>query len=96
MTKQEEIRKVIDTYTDDGCLYPTKTCMSFKGNYCISDDGSYTCLMERLAEIGVVIKVDRELPTYWRDVNAQCCESCHFWEQQNMLKAGYTAVEPLT
>ena len=59
-TKQEEIREVIDAYTDDACLYPKKDCehhcFGINSEYCVHDDGSYKCLMERLGELGVVIK----------------------------------------
>ena len=68
MTKQGEIRKVIDAHSDDQCLYLDGVCKfrsnDFKGVYCSSDDGSYKCLMKRLTEIGVVIKVEREPSTY--------------------------------
>lgn len=60
MAKQEEIREVIDLYTDDECLYPSRVCPSFKGNYCDSDDNAYKCLMKRLDELGVVLKVFHE------------------------------------
>ena len=55
---REEIKKVIDHYTDDDCLYPDKDC-KYRGlyNYCISGDDAYKCLMKRLDEIGVVIKL---------------------------------------
>lgn len=73
MTKQEEIREVIDLYTDDRCLYPSKECKCHSGvggvgeGYCLSDDDSYTCLMKRFTELGLVIKVDRELPLIGRE-----------------------------
>lgn len=63
MTKQEEIREVIDTYTDDVCLYPDKDCEFYTEFwYCISSDAAYGCLMKRLDELGVVLKVEGELP----------------------------------
>lgn len=58
--KREKIREVIDSYTDDTCLCPEKKCKFDKGGCCISDEEAYNCLMERLAELDVVIKVDRE------------------------------------
>ncbi|MBA7665095.1 hypothetical protein ES703_73161 [subsurface metagenome] len=58
MPKREEIREIIDTYTDDGCFYPTKNCKLCKGGYCISTDDAYKCLMKRLGEVGVVMKVE--------------------------------------
>ncbi len=93
MTKREEIRDGIDLYTDDRCLYPEKTCISFKENYCIEEEGAYKCLMKRLDGLGVVIKVDRELPPFAyvseQDLNAKT-------EIQNsILRAGYVATEPL-
>ena len=33
-----------------------------------------------------------ELPEYHRGEEATCGESCHFWEQQNMLNAKYKQV----
>ncbi len=57
MNKREEIRKVIDTYTDDGCLFPDRSCNALCGGYCSSDTESYKCLMERLDKLGVVIQV---------------------------------------
>ena len=62
MTKQEEIKEVIDAYTDDECLYPDKDCECRNRGYCVSTDDAYKCLMKRLDEIGLVLKVDRELP----------------------------------
>ena len=61
MSKQTEIREAIDTYTDDTCLYPNKLCQSrgtgrYRG-YCSSQENAYRCLMLRLDELGVVIKL---------------------------------------
>lgn len=56
MTKQEEIREVIEAYTDDDCLYSKEVCAFRRGEYCISEEGAYKCLMKRLDELGVVIK----------------------------------------
>lgn len=67
MTKQEAIREVIDTYTDDVCLYPNMDC-EWRGDacssfeYCADGEGAYNCLMKRLGELGVVLKAERELP----------------------------------
>lgn len=44
---------------------------------------------------GVVIKVDRELPETRCARSVRCYPECHTVEQDNMLKAGYVAVEPL-
>ena len=60
MTKQEEIREVIDLYTNDACLYKSKDCESRCPPvyyFCNDEDSGYKCLMERLTEIGVVLKV---------------------------------------
>ena len=62
---KEEIREVIDKYVDDDCLYPKATCVhrSHKmPEYCTDNDGAYKCLMERLTELDVVIKVKKILP----------------------------------
>ena len=56
MNKQEEIRKIIYTYKSEGCLYPNKTC-DFVDLMCDSGEGAYKCLMKRLSELGVVIKL---------------------------------------
>ncbi len=65
MTKQQEIREGIDEYVDDDCLYTKTGCVHMPSKdfgYCNDRDGAYKCLTKRLTEIGVVIKVDRELP----------------------------------
>ena len=103
MATREEIRKVIDDYTDDRCLYPDRSCEShglsnagFKG-FCISVDGSYQCLMQRLDGLGVVIKVERE-------TMASICGYCEFLDHckeeypecnEFKLEAGYGVFEPL-
>ncbi len=61
MSRQQEIRKVINSYVDDDCLYPKAACVhrSHKmPEYCTDSDGAYKCLMKRLTELGVVIKVE--------------------------------------
>ena len=96
MTKREEIREVIDIYTDDDCLYPNTTCEWHKGGYCVSGDGSYKCLMKRLDELGVVIKVERELPEKPDGYDDYYLTWQKYDEgQESMLEAGYVAVEPL-
>ena len=52
-------------------------------------------LLEDLASEGVVLKVDRELPINTCGDDYDCYESCHLIAQEDMLKAGYVAVEPL-
>lgn len=56
-TKQEEIRELIELYAQDECFYLKDKCKE-RGiyNYCISEDGNYSCLMKRLDSKGVVIK----------------------------------------
>ena len=60
MATREVIREVIDLYTDDGCLFPDKTCVWHSREYCTSDNDSYACLMQRLDKLGVVIKVENQ------------------------------------
>ncbi len=60
MPTREEIKGVIDAYTDDVCLYRDNPC-EHQGKaglevYCSSAECSYKCLMKRLGELGVVIK----------------------------------------
>ena len=96
MTKQEDIREVIDAHTDDRCLYPDKGCVwCSKEGYCASGNDAYTCLMKRLDELGVVIKVDRELPEMPSNYDSEDNNYLYSQAQEDMLKAGYVAVEPL-
>ena len=62
MSKQEQIRKVIDDYADDTCLYPEQGCEFCLHGFCVSED-VYKCLMKRLGELGVVVKVEKEFPS---------------------------------
>ena len=60
MTKQEEIREILDKWADDQCLYleQQKSCESRSDvGYCSDGVGAYRCLMERLNSKGVVMKV---------------------------------------
>ncbi len=105
VTKQEEIREAIDLYVDDECTYLAKDCKwRAKEGYCVSDDDSYICLMERFTELGVVIKVDRELPnppksrTDWHsDFRSLDEDDLMLYRdgQGSMLNAGYVAVDSL-
>ncbi len=98
MSKQEEIREVIDDYTDDRCLYPDRSCESRSDvGYCSDGEGAYRCLMERLNSKGVMIKVERE-------TMASICGYCEFLDHckeehpecnEFKLEAGYGAVESL-
>ncbi len=93
MTKQEEIRELIDLYTDDECLYPNKDCES-RGlfNYCRLGNDAYKCLMKRLGEKGVVLKVAAPLPDISYHSAYPENEEAY---QQAILRAGYVATEPL-
>ena len=99
MTKREEIREVIDAHVDDRCHFPDRSCNALGSGYCSSDDEAYKCLMERLTEIGVVIKVEGELPmvrvrafpTYSGKEMVDECDAT----QRDMLKAGYVKTEEL-
>ena len=92
MTKQEEIREglqaIIDGY--DSTLPIDDPCP-----HCKVVDGILTYLHAR----GVVLKVERELPpTYFANRKKMPWITDHDVEicaQQDMIKAGFTAVEPL-
>ena len=68
MTKRGEIKKVIDAFSDDACLYPDEPCVYRTDKYCLSSKNAYKCLMKKLAELGVVIRIDRELPEKLKEV----------------------------
>ena len=99
MTKQEEIKKAIDDYTDNRCLYPDRVCNAFGSGYCPSQDETYLCLIEKLTEKGIVIKVERELPgnAYGKGKYKSILLPMEAFAegQSSLLKAGYVAVEPL-
>ncbi len=81
MTKQEEMRGVIDAHTDDVCLYPNRDCEWRQGGWCVHDENAYKCLMKRLDELGVVIKV-KCLDCSWsqfegESVGMTACYSCN-------------------
>ena len=91
MTKQEEIREVIDAYTDDDCQYHDRPC-EFRGSYgyCISTDDAYKCLMKRLDELGVVIKVDRELPEkLTNNIGCMSKEQIEEFASMVLMECGY-------
>lgn len=62
MSKQEEIRTAIDIYVDNRCLFLHRSCNALGSGYCSSKEEAYRCLMERLTNIGLVLKVEGELP----------------------------------
>ncbi len=98
MNKREEIRKVIDTYTDDGCLFPDRSCNALCGGYCSSDTESYKCLMERLDKLGVVIQVDRELPKFskcWDEDGHIFHDAIVPVTREDMKEAGFAGFERL-
>lgn len=89
---QEEIRenvaiKVFD-WDYEGINTWAQNCIGRGAYYDLADK-----ILKYLDSKGAVIKVDRELPEYHRGKEATCGESCHFWEQQNMLESGYVATE---
>ena len=88
MTK--EIREVIDLYTEDRCLYPDRECSHRASTvlYCSNSDCAYRCLIERLDSVGVVLKVEGELPEY--RLNDDCSAFCHAAERDDLFRAGYT------
>jgi len=104
MSKQEEIRQVIDIYVDDVCLYPDTGCMSesvhrdFPG-YCDSTEGAYRCLLKRLGELGVMLMVEREFPEHilpdTDNVAMATYAQGYLNGQTTMLEAGYVAMMPL-
>ncbi len=59
MSKQDIIKEAIDHYADDGCFYPSQDCEHRGGEYCVITERAYECLVKRLDELGVVIKVDK-------------------------------------
>ena len=106
MNKREEIREIIDAYTDDACLYPDKNCENHgkakADPYCVSADGSYNCLMKRLSELGCAIIVEGELPEIVFPMHigsdspiGLITREWHKKTQQDMLKAGYQKTIPL-
>jgi len=97
MATREEIREAIDLYTDGKCLYPDKACVSFKGSDCLSDEEAYKCLMRRLGEIGVVIRVERESPLVEFTLTGHMTPSevAEIGGAYRKAYAGYEAVESL-
>lgn len=98
MATREEIKEAIDTYTDDSCLYPDKSCEFCADGYCVSTEQAYKCLMKRFGEIGVVLKVDRELP---KNPFGQTDDADSAWHQfvlsiqEDMLKWHNDSLESL-
>ena len=96
MTKQEAIREGIVEPICDACLpyicahwdlTPKERLL-----ICKPLRGWVDRILKAEADLGVVIKSDRELPK--RDCYA-CYPSAVDLAQKDMLKAGYVAVEPL-
>lgn len=87
MTKQEEIRERMRPFTTS-CSYCGSNNCPFEGNpSCINCNLNLDQALQYLHS-RVVMKVERELPV---PVYSGCCKVA----QQEMLKAGYEAVEPL-
>jgi len=104
MSAREDIREVIDIYTDDGCLFPDRSCNALGGGYCSSDGEAYKCLIEKLSKMGVVIKVDKEFPRNPYKWKRTFPFGEHLPQREwvgwnalaiNLEYYGYTAVEPL-
>ena len=99
MTKQQEIREVIDTYADVACLYLNTDC-KFRGKgYCSDDEGAYKCLMKRLDELGLVLKVDSAKPTilFGEEITIDSKQLAMIVEKARSIydDAGYEATESL-
>ncbi len=64
MTKQEGIRKTLDSWEDGDCLYENAECANRSKDpvthqlWCRNGEDLYACLMKRLDKLGVVIKVN--------------------------------------
>ena len=98
---RKQIRKVIDDFTDDKCLYPNKTwegitCKFYTMEYCNSQFGADECLMKRLGELGVAIKVKREF-TKPKSYHSPCLpyEQGYYHATIDHKEAGFTAWESL-
>ncbi len=90
MTKQEEIREGIDRIIQhwNPCASTSTDWTPLHGGLTVGQD-----LVNYLHSQGVVIKVDRELP---EPVGVEILVGAIIHAtQQDMLKAGYVAVEPL-
>ena len=89
MSKQEETRKDID-----------KVLIAATGR-----TGEDLDKVKRvLSELGVVVKVERELPHPWRDdcmsahsETCKTCDNCEIleWAQFDLIESGYVATVPL-
>ncbi len=105
MTKQGEIREVIDEYTDDVCLYKSRDCGHHsqpRFEYCLSTEGAYKCLMQRLGELGVaIIDKERELPdtpdySMCKTIEESTAYQAGYIQRgADFIQAGYVAVVPL-
>ena len=100
--KRQEIEQVILAWRDDTCLYPEKECEHRSKGWCTSEEEAMECLKKRLDELGVVIKVDKELPDYDSYYKTTHIPKYDFarrasWSkgQLQMLKAGFAGYESL-
>lgn len=85
--KQEEIREEAEV------LF--RACLMEKGMDASISDSLSKALMILLNGLGVVIKIDRELPPIPDKVTDGFHRARWLQAQQDMLGAGYVAVEPL-
>ncbi len=88
MTKQKEIREVLDTLC---CVAKAKDLSKSPTGF---DDEVSRAMLE-LQELGVVIKVERELPPIAVVSGDEWSLKQCRWTQEAMLEAGFVAVESL-
>ena len=88
----KEIREGIDSIVCDCCDEDVEGCRKVT---CAYATDMRDLIIKYLDSRDVVLKVEGELPEYHRGKDATCLESCHMFEQYNMLKAGYTKTRRL-
>ena len=89
MPTREEIREELELHF--------KNCLDYKGmDSSIASSLSFSTVL-LLADLGVVIKVDRELPknSYTNDIEEYGYKNGYALAQYDMIETGYTVVEPL-
>ena len=98
MPTREEIREGIKLYAAGICIYQDGSYPCPIAGLGINSEMCLDCLVKKLDKLGIVIKVDRELPLVteadvveWSEAVKNGIKVC----QHLMLKAGYTAWEPL-
>lgn len=96
MTKQEEIKGILEAWADDCCLFLDRSCNALGSGYCSSSEEAYKCLMERLDKTGVVIKVGEIGNAGETDTHGVPCNSlCHNMERKILRMQGYVLVAPI-